>query len=343
MKIFNTILTLIKTGIIFSITLLFTHCKNDFEVNDDWKDITVVYGILNQNEDTNYIRVTKGFLGVGDAGAMAQVKDSLYYKNVNVILEEWSNNILHNTFTLRDTTYIRYNSVFNDTNIVFYTTASLSPNYTYKLKVLEGGKEITSETPLLENVDFIRGSSSINLHDQISREINWYTKPNEKIFEVKMRFYYYEVYNDNTQKKDSIDIPLPETQASTISGNEKLSIVISANYFLYYVGSLIKDNPDVHHRIVADSCFTFTFLIGSEKWYTYMLVNKPTLGMVNDKPVFTNINNGIGLFTSRLSMVIPYKYRTTNRTVDALSLSSFTQNLKFLDYSQTINIWIYYP
>jgi hypothetical protein len=250
---------------------------------------------------------------------------------------------LHNTFILRDTTYIRNNTVFNDTNTVYYTTASLSPDYTYKLKVLESGKEVTSETPLLENVDFVHGSSIINLHDQISREISWYSKPNEKVFEVKMRFFYYEVYNDNTQKKDSIDIPLPETQSFTINGNEKMSIVISANYFLYYVGSLIKDNPNVHHRIVADSCFTYTFLIGSEKWYTYMLVNKPTLGIVNDRPVFTNINNGIGLFTSRLSMTIPYKYTTTNGTVDALSSSLNTQDLKFLDYSQTVNIWIYYP
>ena len=94
-----------KIGILLSISiiLLFTQCKNEFEVNDDWKDITVVYGLLNQTEDTNYIRVTKGFLGNEDANIMAHIKDSLYYKNVDVLLEEWNGNVLLNTFTLRDT------------------------------------------------------------------------------------------------------------------------------------------------------------------------------------------------------------------------------------------------
>jgi hypothetical protein len=330
--------------IIFSvlIILLFTECKNEFEVNDDWKDITVIYGILNQADDTNYVKVTKCFLGYDDANIMAKVKDSLFYKNVDVVIEEWSNNILHNTIFLRDTTLIRHNDVFSDTTIVFYTTSLLSSDYTYKLKIEEGGKEVTAETPLLDDVNFIHGSSLMNLCEQFGREIEWYTKPNEKVFNLKLWFYYYEIYNDSTQKKDSIEIPITEKTSASIAGNEKMSIVISGLSFINSVGALIKDNPNVNHRIVADSCFKFCFLIGTEELYNYIQVSNSSLGIYSENP-YTNINNGIGLFTSRLFYKLPYKYKATERTVNDISSSVYTQNLKFYNYSQTANIWSNYP
>jgi hypothetical protein len=325
------------------IILLFIGCKNEFEVNDDWKDITVVYGILNQADDTNYVKVTKCFLGDGDANIMAKVKDSLFYKNVDVVIEEWSNNILHNTIILRDTTFIQHNDVFSDTSIVFYTTSLLSSNYTYKLKIEEGGKEVTAETPLLEEVNFTHGFPFINLSDKFSREMAWYTKPNEKIFDVKMIFYYYEVYNDNTQKKDSIEIPFTELTSTSIAGNERMSIVLTGKLFLNSVEGLIQDNPNVNHRIVADSCYKFCFLIGAKELYNYIQVNEPTSGVVYDKPIYSNITNGIGLFSSRLSYKLPYKYKASEGTVNYISSSTLTQNLKFYNYSQTANIWSNYP
>ena len=41
----------------------------------------------------------------------------------------------------------------------------------------------------------------------------------------------------------------------------------------------------------------FSFFI--EDLYTYMAVNEPFEGIVQERPVFTNINNGIGLFSCR--------------------------------------------
>ena len=38
------------------------------------------------------------------------------------------------------------------------------------------------------------------------------------------------------------------------------------------------------------------FTVGSEDLYTYMAVNEPFEGIVQERPVFTNINNGIGFF-----------------------------------------------
>jgi len=40
-------------------------CNKTLNVNADWREITVVYGLLSQNEDTTYIKITKAFLGEG--------------------------------------------------------------------------------------------------------------------------------------------------------------------------------------------------------------------------------------------------------------------------------------
>ena len=50
---------------------LFFSCSNDFEVNADWKDIPIVYGLLDIKDSAYYIRLEKAFLPDGeDANAM---------------------------------------------------------------------------------------------------------------------------------------------------------------------------------------------------------------------------------------------------------------------------------
>jgi hypothetical protein len=61
-------------------TCFFTSCKNDVEINGEWKDISVVFGLLNQSDTAHYVRISKAFLGEGDALVFAQQFDSLYYR-----------------------------------------------------------------------------------------------------------------------------------------------------------------------------------------------------------------------------------------------------------------------
>ena len=60
---------------------LFAACSTDFNINADWQEITVVYGLLNQKETTHYIKINKAFLGEGNALTMAQIEDSSSYFN----------------------------------------------------------------------------------------------------------------------------------------------------------------------------------------------------------------------------------------------------------------------
>ena len=83
---------------------IFYSCKTDFDVNAKWKDITVVYGLLNQNDSLHLIKVNKAFLGSEDAYIMAKHSDSINYSNASVSLEQWKNNSLVKTIILNPTT-----------------------------------------------------------------------------------------------------------------------------------------------------------------------------------------------------------------------------------------------
>ena len=53
--------------------------KKTFNINAEWQDITVVYGLLDQSRFHHYIRVNKAFLGNGNALTMAKNFDSTNY------------------------------------------------------------------------------------------------------------------------------------------------------------------------------------------------------------------------------------------------------------------------
>jgi hypothetical protein len=62
------------------ILLLFTTCNDDFDVNADWKDITIVYGLLSVNEadSIHYIRINRAFLNEKTSAiAVAKESDSI--------------------------------------------------------------------------------------------------------------------------------------------------------------------------------------------------------------------------------------------------------------------------
>ncbi|PIX32373.1 MAG: hypothetical protein COZ59_14330, partial [Bacteroidetes bacterium CG_4_8_14_3_um_filter_31_14] len=149
MQILKKIKFIIVVFIILFVTLV--QCKNDFKVNEDWSDISVVYGLISSKDTVHYIRLSKAFLGEQDAYQMAQVSDSLYYKNAIVYIEEdgTSNKI----YFSKDSTIQKDSGIFAYDKNIYYkaiSPLSINPDAKYKLNIFTNGKTITSETSLLQ-------------------------------------------------------------------------------------------------------------------------------------------------------------------------------------------------
>ena len=144
-------------------SILFSSCETDFNVNADWKEVTVVYGLLDQNEDKQYIRINKAFLGNENAYVMASVTDSINYNpnNLEVKIEKLSasGNVLE-TKMLTDTIMFKEDGLFSvEENIiyVFDTDNFLNKEKEYKLTItnLVSGDIISSQTKLIHNLSLM--------------------------------------------------------------------------------------------------------------------------------------------------------------------------------------------
>src|SRR5688572_27152203 len=111
---------------LLTLSVILYSCDNELVVTDEWKDIPVVWGLLNASDTAHYIRVEKAFLDpTTSAFDIAQIPDSLYYDNASVSLRRISSG---QVFPLQRVNgdlegYPREEGIFAET-----------PNYLYKIK-----------------------------------------------------------------------------------------------------------------------------------------------------------------------------------------------------------------
>lgn len=302
---------------------LLTSCNKDFNVNADWKDITVVYSLLDQNEDTAFIKITKAFLGPGDAMQFAKIPDSSNYPDkLDVKLEEWDGTTLKNTY-ICDTVTI-HNKQAGDSifyypdQLMYYTLARLNENYQYKLNILnkKTGKEIKSETPLVHNFSIEKPLPyfKMDFRPGYNNEVKWVTAVAGRRYQLNIRFHYQETFKDSSKYERFIDwIVFNNILSIDNLGGQTISNYYSGDGFYNVVGSKIQVNPDVQYRTAR---FVDLILsVAADDLNTYIEVTQPSYTIVQEKPVFSNITNGIGLFSSRF-----------NNVMDSMLLSPFTLN-----------------
>jgi hypothetical protein len=285
-------------------------CNKKLEVNADWRDITVVYGLLNQAEDTTYIKITKAFLGEGDAMMFAKIADSsIYPDKLDVRLEEWSGSTLVKTYTDFDTITRQKDqdtaSVFYPGNLVYYkVTGHLNENNTFWLKIrhkktgvvdsavtkLVHNFEVVTPDPFIKLVDYLKGSNFT---------VQYYPAYGGKRYQLIIRFHYLE-FKGGLQTEKTVNwavfSDLQVTDPYVIS-TEPILNSFRGDLFYSALRSGIPYDPDVSERLAR--YVDYVFSVASEDLNTYMEATEPSLSIIQERPSFSNIFNGIGLFSSR--------------------------------------------
>jgi hypothetical protein len=311
-------------------------CDKTLKVNADWKDITVVYGLLDQTEDTTYIKVTKAFLGEGNALQFAQIPDSsMYPDKLDVRIEEYSGTTLLATHPC-DTITIRNKKqgdsvFFYPDQLMYYTTAGLHENSTYKLIITnkKSGNEVTAQTFLLHDfsVDFPQVAASF-LPGKSFR-VKWQPSKNGKRYQLVIRFFYLEALRSNPDSlyMRSLDwLVFNNVKPIDPASIQPFDLYFPGDAFYSVVESKIDTNYLIDHR-VAHHC-DFIFTVAAPDLNTYMEVTEPSLSLVQEKPAYTNITNGIGLFSSRFMKPVD-SLSVSQLTKDELKVNTHTKNLGF--------------
>jgi hypothetical protein len=333
-----------KTVIVFSfalISILFHSCSTDFSTVAPYKETMVVYGLINPHDSVQYVRVSKAYLGEGNSLIMAQQKDSVNYADVlDVKMQRLLNGAAIQTVQLqRDTGILKNPGLFNNPYQVVYKTTNqiLMDGSAYKLIVHnnQSGLTATSVTNVIDDIsnflpnnidnpsfpmDFISNIPYKITFDPPSRN-GW-------VYNITIRFHYKEVNlttNDTTLKY--VDWILGDQVTSGSLSPVSFSQIYRIDLYRIVGNAITPADTTVIRRVIDSFPIELMFTAGTEDLYTYQQVTQPSQGIVQERPLFTNIDNGVGLFTCRYSKSIFKTLNAPSRA--AFDTSAYTRNIHF--------------
>lgn len=291
-------------------SVLISSCSTDVDLLDEYKPITVVYCLLNTQDNTQYIKVNKAYLGEGNALVMAAQNDSINYQpgEIDVTLQKInpSTGQVIQTITCLDTTGIpKDDGLFsNPAQILFYTTEAIDANSNYKLIVNrhDDNAQITSTSSIVGNVTVTYPSTTIGLYNNLTSsylnpQIRWLQASNARVYNVVVRFTYYQNQISPPGPVDTLTLDYNLGNIDDANSTTSYFLPLDGERYFQFIGSSIP--PDNNLNRTANDSLGIIVTAGAEDFYTYILVNEPSIGLIQEKPVFTNISNGTGIFSSR--------------------------------------------
>ena len=320
-------------------SIVFASCETDFDVNAEWEETTVVFGLLDAAKDIQFIKINKAFLGVADAELMASISDSVNYipTDLEVVLYKIDFNDTIDSVVLKDTIILKDLLNVNDetgifstnNNIIYYFDSPVSDNFlssnrTYSLviKNIKTGNISSSTTDIIKGFNFSAGipnSSKLTFYVDVLGyrfpRFEWSSLnfPNAELFQFNLIFHY---------KENEIEKELLWTQ--TALGRNDNILILSGEEFFNQLSSNLKNVDGIIEFMSIDIVMT----LGTQDLKTYIAVNEPVTGIVQERPQFTNINNGIGLFSSRYTKV----YGPFNLNADTQKYIVEVLDLPFINF-----------
>ena len=330
---------------------LFFSCDNKLKVNADWKDITVVYGLLSQNDTVHYLKITKAFLGEGNALMFAAIPDSSNYPDkLEVKVEGWEKNNQYDS-TLKQTIQFDTVTIANkekDSAIFYYPLqlvyksvgiVHLNQNYIYKLiiKRKSTGKEITSQTPLVNKITSIdqpKGfiNAKASFMPGMQNQVVFTTVKGGKRYQIVGRFYYTETNQTDTLFKFIDWVIYSDIKTDNTKGEDIISLTYSCDAFYSVIGNGIR--ADINKNNLPAGLkrgaykMEYIFSVAGDDLNTYMEVTEPSNTIVQERPPYTNVINGIGLFSARYNQSV-LQNGFSPQTLAELKVNSFTIDLGF--------------
>ncbi len=323
------------------ILFLSTSCSTELDINAEWEDIPVVFCVLDQSMPYQYVKVNKTFLGDKPASVMAQYSDSLYYENVQVRLHEFDGPA-HNPSKIRTIEFQEVDTIpkepgyfASDRNVVFISDVELNESYKYQLEVIidNGRKNIKSDVTNLISGAFISvpGPALQILflsNYNASPEYKYYTGTSSKVFQMTLRFNYIEVVDDNIILDTFVVWPQTIYVRPGVTDDEEVSNKYDVRAFYQeLVNNIQAPDENVKRFVKMPNSIEFNLAMANEDYRTYMELSAPSHGIIQEKPSFTNLSDGYGLFAAKYNTSKVLKLGIS--TLDSIHRGIYTHHLGF--------------
>ena len=316
--------------------IVLNSCNEKIKLIGDFVETAVVYGLLDQADSLHYIKINRAFIGPGNALEIAQIADSSYFTNVDATISEYLNGNLTRSWLLRDTILDNKdpNGVFYapEQKVYYFKTmptgfngviqtstnpqmTSLNPQAIYKIDIVinDGAFSVSGETELVRGITSAAATQNFNFKfannpgEYTSTGITVSSTGNSYVLNTQLKIAFNE-WENNTYSEKSFFWNLGEADVLPLS-----SKVFTANGETFY--DLMKSNCTENSSITKRTFKGVTIKItgGAEELYNFIAVNKPSSGLAQSKPTYTNLTatNGkrvIGIFSSRQTVEIYHPF-----------------------------------
>jgi len=318
------------------VLIVLNSCNEKIKLIGDFVETAVVYGLLDQADSLHYIKINRAFIGPGNALEIAQIADSSYFTNVEATISEYLNGNLTRSWLLRDTILDNKdpNGVFYapEQKVYYFKTmptgfngviqtstnpqmTSLNPQAIYKIDIVinNGAFSVSGETELVRGITSAAATQNFNFKFAInpgeytSTGITVSSTGNSYVLNTQLKIAFNE-WENNTYSEKSFFWKLGE--ADVLPSSSK---IFTANGETFY--DLMKSNCTENSSISKRTFKGVTIKItgGAEELYNFIAVNKPSSGLAQSKPTYTNLTatNGkrvIGIFSSRQTVEIYHPF-----------------------------------
>lgn len=329
----------ISTLLILLFAFAITACDNEVDLTAEYEDTTVVFGLLNVNSDTQFVKVNRAFLEKNtNAITLAKDTNQLFYSNAVVSLLDESTGFIDTLRTIRKP---KEDGIFStDKNLLFYTTRQLFPNRSYVLNIdKQSGDRTTGRTITLDSVQILKPnvvaprqntlSLTLNNGSSLKDEVKVELKHSNLVanFQVDLIFFYTEVSTSGRELKQ-IRIPLGTISNSDLK-EDQVTLEFNADRFYEAIANAVDPGNRRTKEIDASRNLIFDIYAADVDFDLYRGLNGPIEGLSQVKPEYTNISNGIGLFSSRVS-TFAYSRLTDDSRERIIRIDSRTSNLNFV-------------
>ena len=306
-------------------------CSTDVELYADYKDVAIIYAMLDHRADTNYVKITRAFCGTNDnpidASEVALIYDSSNYpgkldariyelkSTYNGAYEVTGRIMELDTMTIHD----KLEGVFYAPDqMVYYTTEPFNANtesnkYKYRLVVVKpDGDTLTASTNMVGNEEFSIMSSGVSFQLAPTNDLGrilFRADGTAALYEVAMQFNYREQLAGHEMKQKHIRRAFGTRtidQFIRIGGNSYY-LEYSQNWLFNTLALAIGGDTivDPNHPNVVRYVDDFVISIsaaGEDLYYYYAANQEQQNSPVGFVSVYSNIDGGYGLFSSRTTV-----------------------------------------
>jgi hypothetical protein len=312
--------------------LFLSSCSEDFELTEPWKDIPVMYAMLNRFDTAQYVRIEKAFVSEDLAAAeIAKNPDSLYYKSAVVTLV---NKTANKSYIMTKVDASKENYIRQEGD--FATT----PNFLYKVKtkdiilrsqddiVIEldrgdGSKIVSSQIKMIKDVrlyEFDTLIRELGFDPTLNQTYTWLPGSDAQVFNFRL--------NIQVEERNLTDGSRIRKNFSTIilsNGIEK-NATINGKVFYDLLANNLTANPEISRSILNVS---LDLKSGSKELRDFLTIVNANTGLTASQeiPRYSNISEGFGIVYSTCFWI--KNYSVSPKTINFLRTLDQTKDLNF--------------